>query len=61
MTRTNLGDALRLVRTIREQSQRQLAPEIGIGHATLHRIERGQDIDADTLMKVMNWLMKKAV
>lgn len=58
--KTNLGDALRLLRTVRELSLRDLAPEIGIGYATLMRIEHGQAIDADTLLKLLQWLLKPA-
>jgi transcriptional regulator with XRE-family HTH domain len=58
--RTNLGDALRLLRTVRETSLRDMAPDIGISYATLMRIEHGQDIDADTMLKLLTWLMRKA-
>jgi transcriptional regulator with XRE-family HTH domain len=49
---------LRLYRTVRQQSLRDLARESGIGHATLMRIEHGQAFNADTLLKLWVWLLK---
>ena len=40
---------------------RKLAPEIGISSATLHRICAGYAMDADTLLKVINWMTKDRV
>lgn len=54
---TRLGEMLRLYRTVRGYSLRDLAPEIGIGHATLMRIETGQAFDAETLLKLWTWLV----
>lgn len=55
---TRLGEMLRLYRTVRGESLRDLAPQIGIGHATLMRIETGQAMDADTLLKLWAWLLQ---
>ena len=55
---TRLGEMLRLYRTVRGKSLREIAPQIGIGHATLLRIETGQAIDAATLLKLWTWLLK---
>ncbi len=55
---TRLGEMLRLYRTVRGRSLREIAPDIGIGHATLMRIETGQAIDADTLLKLWAWLLQ---
>ena len=55
---TRLGEMLRLYRTVRQQSLRDLARESGIGHATLMRIEHGQAFNADTLLKLWVWLLK---
>ena len=52
-----LGDMLRLYRVVRGLSLRDLAPKIGIGHATLMRIETGQLFDADTLLKLLAWML----
>lgn len=55
--RTNLARLLKLHRSVSDQGVRELAPEIGISIATLSRIERGHALDADTFMKVLQWLM----
>lgn len=55
--KTRLGEMLRLYRTVRGRSLRDLAPEIGIGAATLMRIESGQAFDAETLLKLWAWMV----
>ncbi len=55
--KTRLGEMLRLYRTVRGVSLRQLAPQIGTSPATLMRIETGQAMDADTLLKLWTWLL----
>jgi DNA-binding Xre family transcriptional regulator len=40
-------------------SMRKLAPEIGISAATLHRLCSGYAMDADTMLKVINWMWSK--
>ena len=40
----------------RELSLRDVEDEIGIGHATLSRIERGYAFDILTLEKIVAWL-----
>lgn len=55
---TNLGTMLRCFMAMERWSMRTLAPEIGVSAATLHRICSGYAMDADTLMKVLNWLMR---
>lgn len=52
-----MGEVLRLYRTVRNRTLRDLAPEIGIGHATLLRIESGKAMDAETLLKLWAWLL----
>jgi len=56
---TRLGEMLRLYRTVRGQSLRDIAPGMGISHATLMRIETGRAIDAETLLKLWTWLLAK--
>lgn len=56
---TRLGEMLRLYRTVRGHSLRDLAPQLGISSATLMRIESGQAFDADTLLKMWAWLTEK--
>ncbi len=53
---TRLGEMLRLYRTVRQLSLREIAPDIGISAATLMRIEAGQAYDAATLLKLWTWL-----
>ena len=53
---TRLGEMLRLDRTVRGHSLREMAADIGIGHATLMRIEHGQSFDVETWFKVWAWL-----
>lgn len=52
-----LGDVLRKWRVMTELDLRTAAGQMGIGAATLMRIEHGQSCDAETLLKVLNWLM----
>jgi plasmid maintenance system antidote protein VapI len=55
---TNLGDMLRCFMAMERWTMRPLAAEIGISAATMHRICRGYSMDADTLLKVINWMVK---
>ena len=55
---TNLGAMLRTYMAMERWSMRKLAPEIGISAATLHRLCSGYAMDATTLMKVLNWMMR---
>lgn len=55
---TPLGEMLTLYRTVHRQTLRELAPEIGIGHATLMRIECGRQCDVPTFLKLTEWLMR---
>lgn len=53
-----LGAVLRSYRLLREMDLRTLGAEIGVSAPTILRIERGRAIDADTLMKVLNWMLR---
>lgn len=55
--RTRLGEMLRLYRTVRGLTLREVAPAIGIGHATLMRIEVGESFDAATFLKLWTYLL----
>ncbi len=59
--KTRLGEMLRLYRTMRGHSLRDIAPKIGIAPATLMRIETGQRFDADTLLKLWVWMLSQDV
>jgi DNA-binding Xre family transcriptional regulator len=54
----NLGAMLRCFMAMERWSMRKLAPEIGISAATLHRLCSGYAMDADTLLKVINWMWR---
>lgn len=58
---SNLGAMLRCFMAMERWSMRKLAPEIGISAATLHRVCSGYAMDADTLLKVINWMVKERV
>jgi len=55
---TNLGSALRCFMAMERWSMRKLAPKIGISAPTLHRVCAGYAMDADTLLKIVNWMMR---
>lgn len=61
MSETNLGAMLRTFMAMERWSMRKLAPEIGVSSATLCRICAGQAMDADTLLKVVNWMVRPRV
>ncbi len=54
----NIGKLLRKWRLVNDLNLRVLSKEIGIGTATLMRIEHGQSCDQGTMMKLLNWLFK---
>lgn len=58
MRATNLGDMLRCYMAMERWSMRKLAPKIGISHPTLHRVCSGYAMDAETMLKVINWMMR---
>lgn len=51
-----LGVVIRKFRVMSEKPLRDTAKEIGIGAATLMRLEQGRGVDGDTLAKVLAWL-----
>jgi transcriptional regulator with XRE-family HTH domain len=53
-----LGEMLRLWRTVRNLDQRTVAKEIGISAATLCRAEQGRSFDAESMAKVIVWLIQ---
>lgn len=52
-----LGQVIRKYRVTSELTLREVGKEIGIGAATLMRLEQGRDPDGATLAKVLGWLM----
>jgi transcriptional regulator with XRE-family HTH domain len=53
-----LGEVLRKWRRASDLGVREAAKELGISHGTLSRIERGENMDGETLAKVLRWLME---
>jgi transcriptional regulator with XRE-family HTH domain len=51
-----LGTVIRKYRVNSELSLREVGKEIGIGAATLMRLEQGRDPDGQTVAKVLAWL-----
>lgn len=52
-----LGTILRKYRKMEELTVRDLALEIGLSAPTLSRIERGEKMDGDTLVKILGWML----
>lgn len=52
----NIGTVLRRWRRGEDLGVREAAKRLGISHGTLSRIERGEKMDADTLLKIFCWL-----
>jgi transcriptional regulator with XRE-family HTH domain len=52
-----LGLILRKYRAIQELTVRELAADIGIHFTALSRVENGDSVDAQNLMKIFNWLV----
>lgn len=53
-----LGIVIKKYRLMMELDLRTLSKEIGIGAATLLRIERGYGVDYATFKKILDWLSK---
>jgi len=52
-----LGEVIRRYRVTNELTLRDVGKEIGIGAATLMRLEQGRAPDGVTLAKVLAWLL----
>jgi transcriptional regulator with XRE-family HTH domain len=51
-----IGEVIKSWRQKRDLGVREAAQTIGVSHGTISRIERGEQIDARTMMKLLNWL-----
>ena len=51
-----IGEVIKSWRQKRDLGVREAGQRIGISHGTVSRIERGEQIDARTLLKLMAWL-----
>ncbi len=58
LRRSRLGRLLVLYRASRNIGVRELSKSCGIGIATISRIERGHAMDAATLMRLWEWLLR---
>lgn len=47
---------MRSWRQKRDIGARELGQELGLSHGTVSRIERGEQIDGTTMMKLIAWL-----
>jgi hypothetical protein len=54
-----LGDVLRKWPWASDQEVRQAAAQMGISHGALSPIERGENIDGESLAKILTWLLSK--
>jgi transcriptional regulator with XRE-family HTH domain len=54
--RTPLGEMLTLYRAAHGLTVRDLAPRMGISYPTLNRIERGEQCDVPTFLKLVAWM-----
>jgi transcriptional regulator with XRE-family HTH domain len=51
-----IGEVIRSWRQKRDIGVREMGQELGVSHGTVSRIERGEQINAVTLVKLINWL-----
>lgn len=51
-----LGNIIKGWRDSQRLGIRAVAKDIGVSHGTLSRIERGENVDGRTLIKVLIWL-----
>lgn len=56
-----LGSVLRKWRLMTELTVREVAASIGISAATLCRFENGENIDGQTMAKILRWLFEKSL
>lgn len=54
-----VGTMIRCWRRIEDVGIREAAQQIGVSHGTLSRIERGEQMDAATMMKLLRWLFER--
>lgn len=50
-----IGELIRDWRTLNRLGVREAARMIGTSHSTLNRVERGEEVDGDTLVKIFTW------
>jgi len=52
-----LGEVINCWRAVRHIGIHEAAKVIGVSHATLSRVERGEPADGKTVVKILFWLM----
>ena len=55
----NIGTVINNWRRIQGIGVREAAQQIGVSHGTVSRIERGEQIDGSTMMKLLRWLFEQ--
>jgi len=60
VTHMKISEVLRRWRRASDIGLREAAREIGVSHGTLSRIERGEQMDAYTMLKLIKWLFERA-
>jgi len=56
---TNLAEMMKLWIRVEGFEQKDVAEDIGIPDYTLTRLLNGNGLEADSFLKVMQWLVKK--
>lgn len=56
-----LGSVIRAWREQNRYGVREAAKLMGVSHATLSRIERGENMDGEVLAKLLRWLLSNDV
>ena len=56
-----IGPVLRRWRIVEEVTLRKMAAEIGTSAATLCRLEKGENVDGLTLVRVLAWLFADGI
>jgi len=51
-----IGTILKAWRVHNKVSLRNAANSMGISHSTLHRVENDRPVDAETMLRLINWL-----
>lgn len=53
-----IGELLSLYLRVQDISVREIAQDLGISPATVSRITRGDKVDQDTMLKLIQWLFR---
>lgn len=53
-----IGELIRVWRVVNDLGARDVAKMLGVSAATVSRIERGETVDAKTMLKLICWLFQ---